>query len=77
MSDLVVTHLEILGHTVWKPIATAPENERLLFYFPSNNSVEIGEWWQTVGGPVYWLGSEDQQRADKPSHWMALPCAPA
>lgn len=62
----------------WEPIETAPKDESILLYYPTDDIIIVGYWcdfkWQIdhVGG-YEWESDVD---CIEPTHWMPLPEAP-
>lgn len=65
--------------TEWQPIETAPKDETVLVWVPSEGRIFAAEWvsypfphWQPEYSEVFML-YEEEERA---THWMPLPKPP-
>ena len=64
---------------MWKPIKTAPKDERLLVW--SGQKMYCAHWAKSIEtGDEAWIvaewGDEGDQALVRPSHWMPLPEPP-
>ena len=63
----------------WRPISTAPANEKVLVWVPDFNKITIA-WYSTKTG--LWPADQEYNDDDEPcnvglpSHWMPIPNPP-